>query len=154
MGGGGQELGFIFWPIAASHWSHCVQVQVHCHFCIQRSSTLCISRSSTTIFCTDSLLRPSSFPITYTANLPIILHQLLHSYDVIISFRVEGRSDLGWSSTFLCPFLTHLCHSKICVLDITFSPHTSLRSFKHSVGLFFSFTKNFKLICCSIVPFA
>ena len=83
--------------------------------------TFCIPRSCSKTICTDSLLRLSSSDIICTVNL-----QSLHTSSftlVMFSFVLVGRlSHLGIIPNFLWPFLKCLCHSKICILDITSTP--------------------------------
>jgi len=138
--GGGQELWFLSWSIVASHWSHCVQV--HCYFLHPKFIHFLHPgpdhppQFSALIPCWGQVL-----PQSLILNLQSFCINCFTLAMLSPVFDVEGRPDLRSSSTFLHLFLTRLCHSKICVLDITFLPQTSSRSFKHSVGLFFSFTK-------------
>ena len=108
--------------------------------------TFRIPRSCSKMIGTDSLFKPSSSAIVRTVN----LQSLRTSCFTLVMFSsvsvVEGRPDLGLFSTSLRPLLKRLCHSKTLGLDVIFLPQTSLRSLKHSVGFFPSFTQNFRLI--------
>ena len=86
------------------------------------AQTFCIPRSCSKIVCTDSLSKLSSSNIICTVQPAITLHQLLHSSDVFICPHCGRLSYLGIILHFLMAFLKTLCHSKICVLDITSSP--------------------------------
>jgi len=102
--GSGQELWFLFWPLAASHWLHCVQV--HCHF----SHPQIIHISHPKIIHHNFL---HWFPVVEAEFIPnqlhcqsaIILHQLLHSWDAIISFRCGRSSGLEAIFNFLTSIL-------------------------------------------------
>ena len=113
--------------------------------------TFCIPRSCSKIFCIDSLFKLSSSDIIRTVNLRSLCNSCFTRVMFSSVLVVEGHPVLRSSSNSLQPFSKRLCHLKICILDITSSPQISLRSLKHSVGDFLSFTKNFKLICCSIL---
>ena len=52
---------------------------------------------------------------------------------------------------YILPSLNLLCHSKAPALDIMSSPYTSCSNLSASVGVFPSRTRNFKLVCCSVV---
>ena len=112
--------------------------------------TFHIPRSCRKMDYIDSLFKPTLSAIIQTINqrpLRTICFTLIMFSSAI---AVEGRPDLGSSSTSSQALLKRLCHSKTHGLDIK-SCHKTLRSLKHSVGLFLSFTKNFRLICCSIL---
>jgi hypothetical protein len=60
----------------------------------------------------------------------------------------------GWpghsSSTPFLPSVNLLCHSGTQVLDKVFSLHMSCNKLDISAAVFFNFTGNFMLSCCSI----
>ena len=64
----------------------------------------------------------SSSPIIRTVNLRSFRTSCFTLAMLSSVFDMEGRLDLGSSSTSSRPLLKRLCHSKICVLDITSSP--------------------------------
>jgi len=55
------------------------------------------------------------------------------------------------SSTSSLTSLNLLCHSKARALDVVSSPYTSCSNLYASVVVFPSWTRNFKLVCCSVV---
>ena len=81
----------------------------------------CILRSCSKIIRTDSPFRLSSSDIICTVN----LQSLCTSCFTLVMFSsiliVEGCHVLGSSSTSSQPFSKHLCHLKICILNITSS---------------------------------
>ena len=85
--------------------------------------TFCIPRSCSKIVCTDSLFRLSSSDIIHTVN----LQSLCTSCFTLVMFSsvlvVDDCPILGSSFISSKPFSTCLCHSKICVLDITSHHH-------------------------------
>ena len=84
--------------------------------------TFYIPRSCSRIVRTDSLFRLSLSDIICTVNLQS-LYTSCFTFVIFSSVLiVEGRPVSGSSFTSLRPFSKHLCHSKICVLDITSSP--------------------------------
>ena len=84
--------------------------------------TFRIPRSCSKIIYTDSLFRLSSSDIIYTVNLRPLRTNCFTLVVFSSALVVEGRPVLGSSSTSLRPFSKCLCHSKICVLDVTSSP--------------------------------
>ena len=64
---------------------------------------------------------------------------------------IEGLPLLELSSTSSHPSLNHLCHSKTREHDIVSSLYTSCSIPSASNGVYPSWTKNFRLICCSVV---
>ena len=111
----------------------------------------CIPRSRSKMVRTDSLFKPSSSAIIRTVNLRSLCTSCFTLMMFSSVFVVEGRSDLGSFFTSSRSLLKRLCHSKTLGLDITSLPQTSLRRLKHSAGFFSSFTKNFRLLHCSIL---
>ena len=93
----------------------------------------------------DSVFRLSSSDIICAVN----LRSLCTIWFTLVMFSsvfvVKGRPVLRSSSTSSRPFTKCLCHPKICVLDVTSLPQTSLRSLKHSVGVYFSFTQKLQV---------
>ena len=89
---------------------------------------------------TDFVFSLSFSDVICTVN----LQSLRTSWFTLVMFSsvvvVESCPVLGSSSTSSRPFTKCLRHSKICVISVTSLPQTSLKSLKHSVGVYFSFT--------------
>ena len=81
----------------------------------------CIPRSCSKIVPTDSLFRFSSSDIIHTVNLQSLCTSCFTLVMFLSVLIMEGCPVLGSSSTSLQPFSKCLCHSKICILNITSS---------------------------------
>ena len=84
--------------------------------------TFCITRSYCKILLNDFLFRLSLSDIICTVNLQSVCTSCITLVIFSSLLIVEGCLVLGSSSTSSQPFSKCLCHSKICVLDITSSP--------------------------------
>ena len=84
--------------------------------------TFRIPRSWSKMFHTDSLFKSRLSAIIRIVNLRF-LRTICFTLTMFLSvFVVEGRPDLGSSSTSSQPLLKRLCHSKTLGLDVTSSP--------------------------------
>jgi hypothetical protein len=72
---------------------------------------------------------------------------------ISLVFYVEGHPGRSSPSTSSRPSMNRLCHSETCVCDITFHRTLPL-TFRNILSSFFfpfSCTRNFRLLCCSIL---
>ena len=110
-----------------------------------------IPKSSVIIFHMLSWLISSSSAIIQTVNQrsPSTICFTRSTLSTVL--LVGGLPLLESSSTSLRSSLNHLCHSKTRERDIVSSPYTYCSIPSASDGVFPSRTKNFRLICCSVV---
>ena len=72
--------------------------------------------------------------------------------NVLVSFWSRRVTWMLIIFHFLLPSLNLLCHSNTSECNIKLSPYTSFNNLMHSIGdVFFNFTRNFRLTCCSML---